>query len=152
MNPYHQPTPPYKKRKKWSDTVHHIVNNTGIHKHSFTCHKGCTRKKQCREAYMQRPVPQSRPVFLTPHSNSTYKALSKPLDEYPPMSSTVIPPKKRPCTRDIRKEPIPAPDLDRNLYWEIKRATLHVLEDYSATKSLNKTPVSYTHLTLPTKA
>ena len=115
MNPYHQPTPPYKKRKSGL-TLSIILLTTLVFTstHSLVTKvvpgKNNVVKHTCRDLFTVQPV------FLTPHSNGTYKALGKPCDEYPPMSSTVIPPKNRPCIRDIRKEPIPAPDLDQNLY------------------------------------
>jgi len=138
-NPYHHTPPSSAKQKQWCDSVHNIVNTSGIHRHSFTCHKGCNKKKQCREAYKQRPVPYTRPVLLTSHPPHVYDTQKQPRDQHPPLSSLTIPPRKKPCTRDIRKEPLPKPPPDRCLYWEIKRTTLDLLQDHSHIQSPDNT-------------
>ena len=137
-NPIHHNAPSPQKRKHWEAFAAKTIAQCGVHRHSFTCHKGCTQKRQCREAYKQRPVQHTRPILLKPHSPEIYQTLKLQQSEHPPEICHMIPARKRNRDRDTFKEPLPTPENDRCLYWEIQRRQLPLLSDLTHYEANNE--------------
>ena len=115
--------------KEWKTFQNFVISNAGVHRHTFTCRKNVCKKLKCREAYAQRPATHTHPVILSAHAPHVYHQRGLKRDEHPPIASTDIPTKKKQCTRDIRTEPIPVPEHNRCIYWDVKRRKLDLLPD-----------------------
>ena len=64
---------------------------------------------------------------MKPHPHVVYQALRLRRDEHPPIAISEIPQQKLQCERNVTLNPLPTPECDHCLYWEIKRPLLNNL-------------------------
>ena len=109
---------------EWCNFTHSIIAKNGIHRHTFTCRKNQGRHCRCREAFKQRPTDQTKPVLLYEHPDKEFHK-----QESSPIATEKILPRKKQFIRPYNLQPLPVPEPDRCVYWDIKRNQLDLLPD-----------------------
>lgn len=119
------PTPLMDKNKVWNNHAFQNTLITNVHEHRFTCRKGKTGKKRCRESFQRPLTDKTQPLYLQEHDESVYKSAKKSRMELEPISTTHIPP----CpihNKDALNQPVLNLD-NRCIFWEMKRQNLENL-------------------------
>ena len=114
-----QPHDPIKEPQLFCEDAQRVVCATGIHTHSFTCHKGKMGDRECRMCHPQCVCPSTRCVQLEGVHHTGVKGIKdyKVLDRLQPPSVN-----SRPC-RNISR--IPVRLRDNNLYYrELERPAI----------------------------
>ena len=120
-------------QQKWDFDFWDNTLKTGIHEHSFSCHKPPAGRHRCRGARPAGDCPATLPALLEIPSEVATMPMNKQnrrtLSSITPVKSVKpIPPIPDPSIRDCFRQPVPSLCQDL-VVWELKRPLLEPLEE-----------------------